>query len=332
MSILTTAHIFDAVRLDLAKVEVELSRLLRQSNIPVVEKFSSHILGTSGKRLRPALLLLSTKSFNVPTETAIRYACVFELIHTATLVHDDVIDHSFMRRGRRTLNAVWGDTLTVLFGDLLYLQAMSSAIEGRNWQMMELLSTVTSKVIEGELLQHDQLYKIDISRDQYFDILERKTALLFSACCQSGAILSGASSKIVQDFADYGLHLGRAFQLVDDLLDYSSTETELGKPVFTDLREGKLTLPILILKDLNPQKTQSLIDIFWANDQPNTEIEKASSNLKTLIAEHQVLEKTYHVAKQETERALAILSTSSFANDSFDFFRLLPNLLLDRLK
>jgi octaprenyl-diphosphate synthase len=332
MNIITTTSIFESIREDLLKVEIELSSILTHNKIEVVDKFSSHILNTSGKRLRPALLLLSAKSFNVSSEVAVKFACVFELIHTATLIHDDVIDHSSTRRGSRTLNALWGDTLTVLFGDLLYLRAMSSAIEGRNWKMMDVLSGVTSKVIEGELLQHDHLFDIHLDREQYFDILERKTALLFAACCKSGAILSGASSQTVQDFENYGLHLGRAFQLIDDLLDYSSTATELGKPVFTDLKEGKLTLPLLLLKDANPQIAQALIEDFWSVNSTQLTIDSAGSHLRTLLHQHQALDQTYDIAKKETEKAVAILNNPAYEGESFHFFRLLPNLLLDRLK
>ncbi|MFZ9186377.1 MAG: polyprenyl synthetase family protein [Holophagaceae bacterium] len=332
MSIVTSARIFDSVRGDLSLVESELSRLLTQNKIEVIDKFSSHILNTSGKRLRPALLLLSTKAFNVSSEIAIRFACVFELIHTATLIHDDVIDHSATRRGSKTLNALWGNNLTVLFGDLLYLRAMSSAIEGRNWRMMEVLSEVTSKVIEGELIQHDHLFDIHLNRDQYFDILERKTALLYTTLFRSGPILSGAPTDIVRDLETYGLHLGRAFQLIDDLLDYSSTESQLGKPVFTDLKEGKLTLPLLLLKDVIPKIADPLIEDFWSMNRTAESLNSSASQLKTLLLQHQTLEQTYNLAKEETEKALAILDTPFYKSDSFSFLKILPNLLLDRIK
>ncbi len=332
MNIITSTGIFDLIRDDLAKVEIELTRLLTLSRIEVVDKLSSHIQNTSGKRLRPALLLLSAKSFNIPSDVAVKFASVFELIHTATLIHDDVIDHASTRRGSKTLNSLWGNTLTVLFGDLLYLKAMSSAIEGRNWQMMEVLANVTSKVIEGELIQHDYLFDIHLQEDQYFNILERKTALLFAACCKSGAILAETQQTTITDFEKYGLHIGRSFQLIDDLLDYSSTQDTLGKPVFTDLKEGKLTLPIIYMRDINPLLIQPIISDFWSIERSDTNMNELVSKLKILLDEHKALEYTYGIAKKETDKALLIMNKPEYKSEAYDFFRLLPSLLLDRVK
>jgi octaprenyl-diphosphate synthase len=255
MSRLDFARFFFPIAPKMDAVEQELQRILH-SEVAVARKLAEHVKGGQGKRLRPALVLLASR-FSGATAGAdadVRFGAVFELIHTATLVHDDVIDHAQLRRGMPTLNRLWGNTLTVLFGDLLYIRAMSCAIEGRQWRMMEILAEVTSRMIEGELIQNDVLFKMDTSRADYFDIQERKTALLFGGCTETGGVLAGWDPESCALLRDYGLNVGRAFQLVDDLLDYTSTSEQLGKPAFSDLREGKLTLPMLTLLERAPRK------------------------------------------------------------------------------
>ena len=197
----------------LGEVEDELQRILA-SDVPVVRKLAAHVAGGKGKRLRPALVLLCSRLCRVEDREDVRFGAVFELVHTATLVHDDVIDHAQTRRSKPTLNAVWGNTLTVLFGDLLYLHSMSLAIAGRSFRMLEIMADVTTRMIEGELIQNAVLYHPGTTRKEYFEILERKTALLFSGCTETAGVLAHRSADDCAALARFGLEIGRAFQLV----------------------------------------------------------------------------------------------------------------------
>jgi octaprenyl-diphosphate synthase len=255
MSRIDLLRYFLPISSKLASVEEELLRIL-QSDVSVVRRLAEHVGSGKGKRLRPALVLLGSRFCGVESSEDVRFGVVFELVHTATLIHDDVIDHAQTRRSKPTLNSLWGNTLTVLFGDLLYLHSMSSAIAGRSFRMLEIMAEVTTRMIEGELIQNDCLFSLETTRKDYFDIQERKTALLFSGCTETGAVLAHRPEADCAALRRYGLEIGRAFQLVDDLLDYTATEAEMGKPVLSDLREGKLTLPMLTLLEKAPDQAR----------------------------------------------------------------------------
>jgi octaprenyl-diphosphate synthase len=314
-------------------VEQELQRILH-SEVAVARKLAEHVKGGQGKRLRPALVLLASR-FSGATAGAdadVRFGAVFELIHTATLVHDDVIDHAQLRRGMPTLNRLWGNTLTVLFGDLLYIRAMSCAIEGRQWRMMEILAEVTSRMIEGELIQNDVLFKMDTSRADYFDIQERKTALLFGGCTETGGVLAGWDPESCALLRDYGLNVGRAFQLVDDLLDYTSTSEQLGKPAFSDLREGKLTLPMLTLLERAPEEVRPLIRKIWDRGEEVPIPEAEELDLKALLARHNALTETRELAARASQAATDILSGLKGDSSTKSILLEIPKVLLDRSK
>ena len=328
---LDLARYFLAIQPKLTAVEAELQRLL-QSDVAVVEKLAAHIREGQGKRLRPALVLLSSKFSGAEGDGDVRFGAVFELIHTATLVHDDVIDHAQLRRGRPTLNRLWGNTLTVLFGDLLYIHAMSSAIQGRSWRLMEILSEVTTRMIEGELIQNDVLFKLDTSRKDYFDIQERKTALLFGGCTEAGAVLGGRDPKDCEAMRGYGLEIGRAFQLVDDLLDYTATSEQLGKPAFSDLREGKLTLPMLTLLERAPEETRGIIRRIWDRGEEVPIPAEDESALKELLEFHKALDETRELAKQASASATAILDGLQGEPKTKALLHEIPVALLDRSK
>jgi octaprenyl-diphosphate synthase len=292
---------FTPILARLEAVEAELERTLH-SDVAVADRLAAHVRGGKGKRLRPALVLLGTRFCGAVGDSDVRFGAIFELVHTATLVHDDVIDHAPTRRGKPTLNRLWGNTLTVLFGDLLYLHSMSSAIAGRNWRMMEIFAEVTTRMIEGELIQNDVLFKLDTSRHDYFEIQERKTALLFSGCTETGAVLAGRPQADCLAMRRYGLEIGRAFQLVDDLLDYTSTSERLGKPVFSDLREGKLTLPMLTLLERAPQETETLVRQAWDLGEAPLSAE-FEAELRRLIQQHDALSETRALARRASEAA-----------------------------
>jgi octaprenyl-diphosphate synthase len=242
--VLTAREILDLVSADLARMEEELRRE-SSASVEAVAKIAAHIEGNGGKRLRPILLLVSCNLFSEPAKDAIRLAAVMEMIHTATLVHDDVIDAADIRRGQPSANILWGNQTSVLAGDWLYMQAFQIALRLRNFEVLDTLITLTQQMVDGELLQLGKIGRIDITEADSMELIDRKTASLFAACTRLGALAGGASEAAQAQLADFGWNLGMAFQLVDDILDFTSRESILGKPVGNDLREGKVTLPLI---------------------------------------------------------------------------------------
>jgi octaprenyl-diphosphate synthase len=243
---LTGREIFDLVRSDLQKVEEEFCADSVSAVEPISE-IAEYLQVSGGKRLRPALVLLSSKMCGYQDYPVIRLSAVVELIHTATLVHDDIIDGAETRRGRPSANHRWGNHMSVLAGDWLYMQAFNVALAERNFKILDLLIGVTQVMVEGELLQLTHLHKLDVSEEAYLELADRKTAMLFSTCLRLGAVLAARSEEEELKLGSYGLNLGMAFQLIDDILDFTSSEEILGKPVGSDLREGKATLPLIYL-------------------------------------------------------------------------------------
>jgi octaprenyl-diphosphate synthase len=246
------SNAFALIGAELALVEKELARQL-SSQIQVIDYLGEYIQAGGGKRVRPALLLLSNYTVGGKASDAnvIRLASVMEMLHAATLVHDDIIDNAAMRRNRPSVNAKFGNQAAVLMGDWLYMAAFETSLQERSLQILDILTRLTRLMTEGELLQLTTIGKIDITENQYFDILCRKTAYLFSACCEIGAIMAGASEEQVNALSKFGLNLGIAFQLADDLLDFTSNDAILGKAAGADLIEGKLTLPLILLRNVD---------------------------------------------------------------------------------
>jgi octaprenyl-diphosphate synthase len=242
-STMQVREIFDLVRDDLVAIEAEFGRD-SVSTVRAITEIGEYLRGGGGKRIRPALLLLAAKLFNYQGHGAIRLGAVVEIIHTATLVHDDIIDDAQMRRGRPSANTQWGNSKCVLAGDWLYMQAFKVAVEERNFRILDLLIELTQQMVEGELIQMESLGR-RVSLKEHFDLIYRKTACLFSVCMRLGAILGGASDEQEQRLGRYGRSLGMAFQIVDDVLDLTASEDVLGKPVGSDLREGKMTMAVI---------------------------------------------------------------------------------------
>jgi len=245
---LTAKRVFNLIAAELGQVESEFERQAR-SNVQVIAYLADYLRASGGKRVRPALTILSNYAVGGDGSryNSIRMATVMEFLHTATLVHDDIIDRADTRRNRPTVNALYGNETAVLMGDWLYMSAFETSLAERSLPILDVLTRVTRKMTEGELLQLTTLGRTDISEQQYLDIIQRKTAFLFSACCEVGAILGNASASQQKALSDYGMNLGMAFQLTDDLLDFTATDDALGKCTGVDLLGGKVTLPLIYL-------------------------------------------------------------------------------------
>jgi octaprenyl-diphosphate synthase len=238
----------DPIRALIARDMEAVDALIRRrldSDVVLVRQVAEYIVASGGKRLRPALLLLCAGACGYRGPHLHELAAVVEFIHTATLLHDDVVDESELRRGRRTANAMFGNAASVLVGDFLYSRAFQMMVSVRDMRVMEVLADATNTIAEGEVLQLLNVHNADITEAAYLEVVRRKTAKLFEAAARLGAILGGCASEVEEGFAAYGAHLGTAFQLVDDVLDYSGDLHETGKNLGDDLNEGKPTLPLL---------------------------------------------------------------------------------------
>ncbi len=255
LSIATADEVIDIVRDDLSAIEREFT-LQSASPVEVITDIATYLIAGGGKRIRPLLLLLASKALGCHSEARIRLGAVVEMLHTATLVHDDIIDEADTRRGRPSSNTTWGNAKCVLAGDWLYMQSFRTALEERNFRVLDLLISLTQQMVEGELLQMEKLGHL-INEEEYFDLIYRKTACLFKVSMQLGAAISDDTAQITdlpgdegispfdEQMGEYGRNLGLAFQIVDDVLDLTAAEDVLGKPVASDLREGKATLAVI---------------------------------------------------------------------------------------
>ena len=253
-------EIFELLHDDLLAIEVEFGQDT-VSDVSAITEIGEYLREGGGKRIRPALLLLAAKLFNYRGTGAVRLGAVVEIIHTATLVHDDIIDEAQTRRGRPAANTRWGNSKCVLAGDWLYMQSFKIAVQERNFRVLDTLIELTQQMVEGELLQMEKLGKL-ITLEEHFDLIFRKTACLFSVCMRLGAILGGASPEQEEAAGSYGRNLGMAFQIVDDVLDLTASESVLGKPVASDLREGKVTMAVIhALERCTPQEREEIATV-----------------------------------------------------------------------
>jgi octaprenyl-diphosphate synthase len=274
------------------------------SDVELINKIGHYIIGSGGKRLRPMVLLLAAKALNETSEHHITLATVIEFLHTATLLHDDVIDESNMRRGKKSANAVWGNSASVLVGDFLYSNAFHMMIRTRNFQVMEIVSQTTSELTEGEILQLLNCHNPDTTEAQYLAVIIRKTAILFKAAARLAAIMSNATVKETQGLMDYGQHLGIAFQLIDDALDYTAKSSEeLGKNLGDDLAEGKPTLPLIYaIKQASSEKAQVIIDAIKTGSRDSFKA------VYEVVKDTHAIEDTLQRADEEAEKAIIALN------------------------
>ncbi|HZI94464.1 MAG TPA: polyprenyl synthetase family protein [Patescibacteria group bacterium] len=297
------AEILALVGDDLARVEREFDAHLG-SDIEIIETVGRYIAEGGGKRIRPALFLLCSKLCGYPGDRHILFASVFELIHTATLVHDDIIDGAEMRRGRTSVNSRWGSHLTVLLGDYLYLKSMTLALTADDLRIIKILCDITITMIEGELMQADSNGSIGISEAEHLEIIRRKTAMLFSGCGRVAAELALVSPERARALESYALNLGMSYQLVDDLLDYTATESVLGKPVASDLKEGRLTLPLIYLLDKGVKEHREKIhEVLSAGEFSTVDRDE----ILDLVKRHGTLERTRRLAVSYSQEAIRCL-------------------------
>jgi octaprenyl-diphosphate synthase len=257
-------QMFEPVRADLEAVEREFERQV-QSQVGVIPEIGRYIQESGGKRVRPAVLLMAARLCGYTGPRAILNAAVVEFIHTATLVHDDIIDDADVRRGQKAVHSRWGNDVTVLAGDFLYIKSMAMALTQDTLDVVRLLCDVTLRMIEGEIYQLTKNGVVEITEDEHFEIIRRKTAYLFGGCAEIGAMLGDAGPARARELRDYGFNLGVMFQLVDDLLDFTGESDTLGKPIGGDLREGKMTLPMIHLLRHGGAEAETLIRAVVAN-------------------------------------------------------------------
>jgi octaprenyl-diphosphate synthase len=305
IALLTAREIFDLVRDDLVLVEQELARQTSASFEPVSE-ITSYLLGGGGKRLRPALLLLSARyAGRTKSDGAIRLGAVVELLHSATLIHDDVIDSANTRRGRPSANSRWGNHRSVLVGDWLYMLSFQMALEERNFRILDILIDLTQKMVEGELIQLEKIGRIDVTEQDALRLATYKTACLFSGCARLGAVLGGLEDAGEEALAEYGRYAGLAFQLVDDLLDFTASAEQLGKPVLSDLKEGKVTLPLIYAMENGHRDARELV----ARVLEEKEFDSVRpETIVALVQESGALDRARNLAHEYARRAKACLN------------------------
>ena len=286
---------------DMAEVDKVIQRRL-QSEVALIQQIGNYIISAGGKRIRPLLVLMLAKALGFKGHEHFELAATVEFIHTATLLHDDVVDESSLRRGRQTANALFGNAASVLVGDFLYSRAFQMMVSLNRPRVQEVLADATNVIAEGEVLQLMNMHDPDLSVDDYLKVIRFKTAKLFEASARLGAILANAPADIEEACAGYGRALGTAFQLVDDLLDYDGNTAELGKNVGDDLREGKPTLPLLLaMRGASPVQAELIRQCILTGDASKLE------EIVQIVKETGALEGTRHAARAEAEKASAFL-------------------------
>ena len=299
----TAKEIFDLIQRDLEVVERKITAESIAS-VDAVTAINRYLHSSGGKRLRPSLLLLSAKLAGGGGAVAIQLGAVVEMVHAATLVHDDVIDAAQTRRGRPSTNVKWGNHTCVLAGDWLYMQAFQIALRERNFQILDLLIGLTQMMVEGELIQLERIGRIDVTEADCMELVDRKTACLFSVCARLGAVAANAGAAFQERLGEFAWNLGMAFQLVDDVLDFTSRETTLGKPVGGDLREGKVTLPLVYaLECATPQERRLVENILRDRTYEQTPF----SQILALLEKYRGVERVKERAQTFTDKARQII-------------------------
>jgi octaprenyl-diphosphate synthase len=305
----TQSNIVQPIGNDMDAVNAVIRRQLH-SDVPLVNQIAEYIISAGGKRIRPVLVLLMANAHGYQGTYHHDLAAVVEFIHTATLLHDDVVDESSLRRGRQTANALFGNAASVLVGDFVYSRAFQIMVSISNMRVMQILADATNVIAEGEVLQLLNMHDPDVTEERYLQVIRSKTAKLFEAAAQLGALIAGASESEIEAAAEYGRSLGTAFQLIDDVLDYSGNASDIGKNVGDDLREGKPTLPLIYVMQNGSREQQQLVRACIENGD-----EQHFDEILTAITSSGALDYTKRQAEKAAQRAsdaIASLTSSKF--------------------
>jgi octaprenyl-diphosphate synthase len=319
------SQIFEPIRTDLERVDSEFERQI-QSQVTLIPTIGKYIQTSGGKRIRPAVLLMASRLAGYEGDRGVLYAAVVEFIHTATLVHDDIIDDSDLRRGRLAVHSRWGNDITVLLGDYLYIKSMALALTHDTLDLVRLLCDVTLRMIEGELYQLTKNGDADITEEEHLEIIRRKTAYLFSGSAQIGGMLGKITKEQQEALREYGFNLGITFQLVDDLLDFTGDAKALGKPIGADLREGKMTLPLIHLLSQGAEMGESIVREIIVS---RSTTEEQWNELLSILHEHRSIVYAHHRAVEYAERAKKPLSIFPPSSER-DALLALPDYVLSR--
>jgi octaprenyl-diphosphate synthase len=319
------SQIFEPIRADLERVDREFARHV-ESQVALIPTIGKYIQTSGGKRIRPAVLLMAARLSGYKGDRAVLYAAVIEFIHTATLVHDDIIDDSALRRGRLAVHSRWGNDVTVLLGDYLYIKSMAMALTHDTLDVVRLLCDVTLRMIEGELYQLTKNGDADITEDEHFEIIRRKTAFLFGGAAQIGGMLGSVTPEQQEALREYAFNLGIAFQLVDDLLDFTGDAAALGKPIGADLREGKMTLPLIHLLRQGHAAGERIVRDIIATRAVD---EQQWHDLLQILSEHRSIDYAFRRAEEFAERARKPLSAFPPSSER-DALLALPDYVVSR--
>ena len=320
-------NLYPYIKNDLNEIEKKLKLFTRSSN-PIISEISSYLFQKAGKRVRPALLVLWSKHFDYKGKEHILMAALVETIHTASLIHDDIIDKSDLRRGRETVHAKWGPNITVLLGDYLYIKALNLSLSSNYGKIIQILTDISSQMIEGELDEYYMSGNLNVKEEEYLDILNKKTASLFSASCQIGGILGNASIEEENSLIEFGKNIGISFQIIDDLLDFTGDEKTLGKPILSDLNEGRITLPLIYTLNHDGSSNRNRIYDLLRKDNPGINCQK---EILDIVKSNGALDYTYNKATEFSLKSKEIIN--SFSQSSYlDALAIIPDFILTRNK
>ncbi len=301
---LSLNNLYHSILKDLDKVEKELELFIDSPN-RLISEIGSYIFQNSGKKIRPALLLLCSKLLGYKGNENILMSALIETIHAASLIHDDIIDNSDVRRGRESIHSRWGPNITVLLGDFLYIKALGYSLHSQHKQITKILTDISARMIEGELNEYCRSGNLDLAEEDYLDIIDKKTASLFAASCQIGGILGDASDEEQHSLVEYGTSLGMSFQIIDDLLDFTGDEKVLGKPVFSDLNEGRITLPLIYTMTNDGGMNRKRISAILQEKNLSDETQK---EILEIIQTNGALDYTYKKAEEYSFKSQEIIS------------------------
>lgn len=304
---MTIDQVWEQYREDLALAEAKIQETLK-TVAPAIAAVGNHLLSSGGKRIRPVLAIICSRLFGARGDMVSTLACSVEFIHTASLIHDDVVDSASLRRGQPAAHSLWGNQVVVLVGDFLYANALRLANLLERQKIMDALCTATARMTEGELIQLSKKGNPEISEEDYMKIIQGKTAILMSAACKGGAVIGNATEDREEALALFGLQFGYAFQIADDILDYTAQQSTFGKSLGKDLEEGKITLPLInLLKDAEQSEVEQVREIIKAETMSETDL----AYIHHLFRRHQSIEKSFERARSLIENAKSELGIFS---------------------